>query len=47
VIEGVMARFETDIAVIGAGRVGLFSVFQAGMLGMRCHVVDALDLAGS
>jgi thioredoxin reductase (NADPH) len=36
----------TDIAVIGAGPVGLFAVFEAGMLKMRCHVIDALDAAG-
>ena len=38
--------FETDIVIIGAGPVGLFAVFEAGMLKMRCHVVDALDMAG-
>jgi thioredoxin reductase (NADPH) len=32
--------------VIGAGPVGLFAVFQCGMLRMRCHVVDALDVVG-
>lgn len=42
-----MPRSEhTDIAVIGAGPVGLFAVFEAGMLKMRCHVIDALDTAG-
>ncbi len=33
---------ETDIAVIGAGPVGLFAVFACGQLGMRCAVIDAL-----
>ncbi len=37
---------ETDIVVIGAGPVGLFAIFEAGMLRMRCHVVDALDMEG-
>ncbi|HLB79605.1 MAG TPA: FAD-dependent monooxygenase, partial [Dongiaceae bacterium] len=37
------AVHETDVAIIGAGPVGLFAVFECGMLGMRCHVVDALD----
>ncbi len=37
---------QTDITIIGAGPVGLFAIFQAGMLKMRCHVVDALDFAG-
>src|SRR5712691_6226826 len=36
----------TDIAVIGAGPVGLFAVFECGMLKMRCHVLDALDMTG-
>ena len=36
----------TDIAVIGAGPVGLFAVFEAGMLGMRCAVLDALATVG-
>lgn len=36
----------TDIVVIGAGPVGLFTIFQAGMLGFKCHVVDSLDDIG-
>ena len=36
----------TDVAIIGAGPVGLFAVFECGMLEMRCHVFDALDLPG-
>lgn len=36
----------TDVAIIGAGPVGLFAVFECGMLKMRCHVVDALDMVG-
>lgn len=36
----------TDIAVIGAGPVGLFAIFECGMLKMRCHVFDALDAPG-
>jgi thioredoxin reductase (NADPH) len=36
----------TDVAIIGAGPVGLFAVFECGMLKMRCHVFDALDMAG-
>jgi thioredoxin reductase (NADPH) len=41
-----MAVHTTDVAIIGAGPVGIFAVFECGMLGMRCHVVDALDVAG-
>jgi thioredoxin reductase (NADPH) len=36
----------TDVAIIGAGPVGLFAIFECGMLKMRCHVVDALDTLG-
>jgi thioredoxin reductase (NADPH) len=36
----------TDVAIIGAGPVGLFAIFECGMLGMRCHVIDALDMIG-
>ncbi len=36
----------TDVAIIGAGPVGLFAVFECGMLDMRCHVFDALDVPG-
>jgi len=39
-------RHQTDICIIGAGPVGLFAVFECGMLKMRCHVVDALDMSG-
>ena len=37
---------ETDVVIIGAGPVGLFAVFECGMLRMRCHVVDALSEIG-
>ena len=36
----------TDVAIIGAGPVGLFAIFECGMLGMSCHVFDVLDVAG-
>jgi thioredoxin reductase (NADPH) len=36
----------TDLCIIGAGPVGLFAVFEAGLLKMRCHVVDALPQVG-
>jgi len=36
----------TDICIIGAGPVGLFAVFEAGLLKLRCHVVDALPQPG-
>jgi thioredoxin reductase (NADPH) len=38
--------FHSDIVVIGAGPVGLFTVFEAGMFDMRCHVIDGLPELG-
>ncbi len=37
---------KTDILIIGAGPVGLFTVFEAGLLKLRCHLVDALAQSG-
>lgn len=37
---------ETDLVIIGAGPVGLFAIFQAGMLKMRAHVIDTLPAIG-
>lgn len=36
----------TDIAIIGAGPVGLFAIFEAGLLKMRCHLIDYLPQPG-
>ena len=41
-----MSDFQTDMVIIGAGPVGLFAVFEAGMLKMKTHVIDALDMIG-
>jgi thioredoxin reductase (NADPH) len=41
-----MSTHITDIAIIGAGPVGLFAIFECGMLRMKCHVIDALDEVG-
>lgn len=37
---------ETDILVIGAGPCGLFTVFEAGLIKLRCHLIDALPQPG-
>jgi thioredoxin reductase (NADPH) len=37
---------QTDILIIGAGPVGLFTVFEAGLLKLRCHLIDALPQPG-
>jgi thioredoxin reductase (NADPH) len=36
----------TDMVIIGAGPVGLFAVFEAGLLNMRCELIDNLDRIG-
>lgn len=38
--------YQTDVVVIGAGPVGLFAVFECGMVGLSCHVIDSLDAIG-
>ena len=37
---------KADILIIGAGPVGLFAVFEAGLLKMKCHLIDVLPKAG-
>ena len=37
---------ETDIIIVGAGPVGLFTVFEAGLLGLECILIDNLDKIG-
>lgn len=38
--------FETDVVIVGAGPVGLFAVFELGLLNLKCHLVDILDRPG-
>lgn len=38
--------FETDVVIIGAGPVGLFAVFELGLLDMKAHLIDILDRPG-
>jgi len=37
---------QTDVVIVGAGPVGLFAIFECGMVKLSCHVVDALDQLG-
>lgn len=41
-----MTNIIKDIAIIGAGPVGIFAIFQAGMLKMKCAVIDTLEAPG-
>ena len=36
----------SDLIIIGAGPTGLFTVFEAGLLGLKCHIVDSLGKPG-
>jgi thioredoxin reductase (NADPH) len=36
----------TDVVIIGAGPIGLFAVFELGLLDMKCHLIDILDRPG-
>ncbi|MAZ99868.1 MAG: ferredoxin--NADP(+) reductase [Rhodospirillaceae bacterium] len=38
--------FKTDVVIIGAGPVGLFAVFELGLLDIKCHLIDILDVVG-
>jgi len=40
------AAIKTDVIIIGAGPVGLFAVFELGLLNLKCHLVDILDRPG-
>lgn len=37
---------KTDILIIGAGPTGLFAVFEAGLLKLKCHLIDSLPIPG-
>jgi len=41
-----MEKIQTDMLIIGAGPVGLFTVFEAGLLKMKCHLMDVLPQIG-
>ena len=41
-----MRKYNTDILIIGAGPIGLFAVFELGLLDMKCHLIDNLDKIG-
>lgn len=48
-LSGIFAAIlmiETDILIIGAGPCGLFTVFEAGLIKLRCHLIDALAQPG-
>lgn len=42
----ILEMIKTDIIIIGAGPVGLFTIFEAGLLKLRCHLIDSLPQPG-
>src|SRR5579883_1797849 len=40
------SQHNTDVVIVGAGPVGLFAVFELGLLGLSAHVLDILDRPG-
>ena len=45
-MQTISVMIKTDILIIGAGPTGLFTVFEAGLLKLKCHLIDALPQAG-
>lgn len=46
ITHAVGGHHETDVAIIGAGPVGLFAVFELGLLNIKCHLIDILNRPG-
>jgi thioredoxin reductase (NADPH) len=44
--QNLKEMIETDVLIIGAGPTGLFTVFEAGLLKLKCHIIDALPQPG-
>ena len=40
------AAHSTDVIIVGAGPIGLFAVFELGLLDIKAHLVDILDRPG-
>ena len=45
-VDAVEGSHKTDVIIIGAGPVGLFAVFELGLLGLSAHIIDILDRPG-
>jgi thioredoxin reductase (NADPH) len=42
-VDGLTAPLRTDVLIVGAGPVGLFAAFEAGVIGLSCQIVDTLE----
>ena len=45
-VDGLTAPLRTDVLIVGAGPVGLFAAFEAGVVGLSCQIVDTLERIG-
>lgn len=45
-MKGSQSHFTTDVVIVGAGPVGLFAIFECGMMKLKVHVIDALSEVG-
>src|SRR6202035_1598063 len=45
-IKALDEAIKTDVVIIGAGPIGLFAVFELGLLDMKAHLIDILDKIG-
>ena len=45
-LKQLISMIKTDILIIGGGPTGLFTVFEAGLLKMKCHILDSLTQPG-
>ena len=45
-VDSIKAPIETDAVIVGAGPVGLFQVFELGLLEIKAHVIDSLNSVG-
>ena len=44
--DSLASAIRCDVLIVGAGPVGLFAAFEAGVIGLSCQIVDALDKIG-
>ena len=46
ILQQILKMIKTDIIIVGAGPVGLFAVFEAGLMNLKCHIIDVVSSPG-